>query len=140
MSVARPNFLDAYNAVEVPAPMLSMDAIDEQVAEVSNTFFDNVRDSLDLSYRSLEHLFEIEYKMLVPSYPSGTAAEHMVLASDDYLKLFQRRGGQALASVLYTRDDFNYQIAHFAKFPLLAKTEEEIRAFQLMERIEIGLE
>ena len=140
MSVARPDFLDAYTAVEVPAPMRSMDAIDEQVAEVSNTFFDEIRDSLDLSYRSLQHLFEIEHKMLVPPYPRGTAPEHTVRASDDYLKVFQRRGGQALASVLYMRDDANFQIAHFSKFSLLPQTEEEIRAFQHMERIEIGLE
>lgn len=140
MSVERPDFLNAYTAVEVPAPTLSMDAIDEQVGEVSDKFFDDVRDSLDLSYRSLGHLFEIDYKMLVPSYPLGTAAEHMVQASDDYLKRFMRRGGQTLASVLYTRDDFNYQIAHFAKFPLLSKTEADIRSFQQLERIELGLE
>ena len=113
MSVARPDFLDAYTAVEVPAPMRSMDAIDEQVTEVSNTFFDELRDSLDLSYRSLQHLFEIEHKMLVPPLQANAAPEHIVQASDDYLKVFQRRGGQALASVLYTRDDANFQIVHY---------------------------
>ena len=140
MSVERPDFLKAYDAVEVPTTMHSMDAIDEQVRDTSDAFFEAIRDSLDLSSRSLVHLFEIDYRMLVPMYGEGTPAQEKVIASDDYIRVFRRRGGQTLASIMYTRDDPNYQDAHFAKYPLRPVTIEQIRAFQKMERIELGLE
>lgn len=140
MSVERPDFLVAYNAVEVPNTMHSMDAIDEEVREVADAFFEKVSSSLDLSPRTLGHLFEIEYRMLVRDYPTGARPEDMVRGSDDYVQRFRRQGGQTLASVMYTRDDANFQDAHFAKYSLSPRTIDDIRSFQHLERIEFGLE
>ena len=140
MSVERPDFLEAYTAVEVQGVMRSMDATDTLVVAVSNTFFTAIRTSLDISPRSLSHLFEIEQKALTPIYPEERSPEHMVRTSDEYIRKFKRRGGQTLASILYTRDDFNYQDVHFAKYPLLPITEEEIRTFQHLELVEDGIE
>lgn len=140
MSIERPDFLVAYNAVEVPETMHSMDAIDEQVRVASDTFFENVSNSLDLSPRTLGHLFEIEYRMLVRDYPTGARPEDMVRGSDDYVRKFKRQGGQTLAAIIYTRDDNNFQDAHFAKYSLRPKTVDDIRSFQHLERIEFGIE
>ncbi len=140
MSVERPDFLVAYKAVEVPDTMRSMDAIDEEVRGVSDAFFEAIGNSLDLSPRTLGGLFEIEYRMLVRDYPTGARPEDMIRGSDDYIRKFKRQGGQTLASVMYTRDDVNYQDAHFAKYSLRPKTIADIRSFQQFERIENGLE
>lgn len=140
MSVERPDFLVAYNAVEVPDTMHSMDAIDEEVRIASDTFFENISNSLDLSPRTLEHLFEIEYRMQVRDYPTGARPEDMVRGSDDYVRKFKRQGGQTLAAIMYTRDDNNFQDAHFAKYSLRPKTVDDIRSFQHLERIEFGIE
>jgi hypothetical protein len=136
----RPDFLSAYNAVEVPAPLLSMDAIDEQVRETTDTFFDSVIRSLDLSPLVMGNFFEIKWKTLTPMYEDSVPYESRVHGTDDYIQMLRKQGSQTLAAVMYTRDDFNYQIAHFAKYPLLAKTEKEIRELQRLERIVSGLE
>lgn len=140
MSAERPDFLVAYNAVEVPDTMHSMDANDEEVRAASEKFFEAVSSSLDLSPRTLGHLFEIEYRMLVRDSPSGAHPEDMIRGSDDYVQRFRRQGGQTLAAIMYTRDDPNYQDAHFAKYSLRPKTIDDIRSFQQLERIEFGLE
>ncbi|MGV9002329.1 MAG: hypothetical protein ACOH18_05245 [Candidatus Saccharimonadaceae bacterium] len=134
------DLLKDYSEVVVPKPMHSIDAIDERVSRITDAFFKDIRTSLYLEYRSLGYLFEIDYQMLVPSYPIDTPYEEMVRATNDYLQTLKRRGGQTLAAVLYTRTDFNQQIVHFSKFPLLPETVEDIRAFQLLERIELGEE
>lgn len=135
-NVVRPDFLEAYNAVVVPEPLVSMDAIDEHVHATADRFFAEVRTALDLGSHTVATFFEIEDKMLVT--PHGPEKE--VRGSDDFMHLFQRRGGQAIASVLYQRDSFNFQIAQFAKYPLLPRTIEEIREFQRLEQIIHGLE
>lgn len=136
----RPDFLVAYNAVEAPDTMVSQDAVDPQVNETVDTFFEAVYSSLDLSPRTLGHFFEREGKMLVPRYENDITSSERVYATDDYQERFRRRGHQILAAVTYIRDDFNYQIAHFSKFPLTPPTEKAIRDLQQMERIEFGLE
>lgn len=140
MTHEQPDFIEAYNAVRVPDVLHSMDAIDEAVKEASDTFFGDIRDSFDLTDHAAFHLFEIQHKMLVPAYPDGTPASERVLASDDYIRTFRRQGGQAIAAVLYTRTDTNYQDAHFSKYPLLPETEAEIRTFHRLDRIVLGLE
>lgn len=136
----RPDFLVAYNAVEVPDVLVSQDAIDEHVREVANDFFEAVYSSLDLSPRTLGGFFEREYKMLVPHHAPPVSSAERVTATDDYQERFRRVGGQILASVTYVRSDSNYQYAHFSKFPILPRTEDDIRAYQQLERIELGLE
>lgn len=140
MSVERPDFLTEYNKVVVPEPILSMDSLDEGVNKAETKFLDEIMDSLDVGNLTLDHFFEIDIKMLVPPFQTGVSLEKQRLESDDYIKVFKKRGSQVLASVVYFRDDFNYQITHFAKYPLLSKTEQEIRELQRLERIQHGLE
>lgn len=134
--VERPDFLVAYNAVEVPATRVSADAIDEHVYELERCFMGEIRASLDLSDFALEHFFVEERSLLVrPEH-----AEQGYFDTDDYQLRYRKCGQQILASVTYTRDDFNYQVAHFAKYPLTDHTVESIRELQRIERIVAGLE
>ncbi len=135
-AVERPDFLVAYNAVEVPATILSQDAIDEEVNTIKENFFAEIRDSLDLSPRTLEHFFDVERRLIVRQ----SHAEQGYFGTDDYQTHFRRTGHQILASVTYMRDDFNYQVAHFAKHTLLEDTVSGIRELQQLERIEFGIE
>jgi len=132
----RPDFLVAYNAVEVPPTLLSQDAIDEDVHLVYRTFFGAIRDSLDLSPRTLTHFFQIERRLVI----TQEHADAGYFGTEDYQTRFRKTGQQILASVTYERDDLNYQIAHFAKYPLLEGTVRSIRELQQLERIELGLE
>jgi hypothetical protein len=132
----RPDFLVAYNAVEVPPTIVSQDAIDEQVRLAEEIFFAAIQASLDLSPRTVGVFFEIERRLLVRQ----AHAEEGYFGTDDYQHRFRKSGQQILASVTYIRDDLNYQIAHFAKYPLLQGTEHGIRELQRLERIEFGIE
>ena len=132
----RPDFINAYNAVQVPETLVSMDAIDEQVRSTQDSFFAAISDSLDLSSRTVGHFFEIERRLLLRD-------EHVqegYYGTDDYQERFRKTGQQILASVTYIRDDWNYQVAHFAKYPLLEGTVRNIRELQQLERIEFGIE
>ncbi len=136
----RPNFVDAYNAVEVPAPLLSTDAIDEHVTLTTNRFFDAIMESLDLSPLAMQYALEFKWKTLTPMYEDSVPYEQRVHGTDDYIQMLRKQGSQTLAAVMYTRDDFNYQIAHYTKYPLLSKTEAELRELHRLERIISGLE
>lgn len=136
MSVERPDFLTAYNAVEVPDPLVTIDAGNEEVHGIATDFFESIQSSLDLSPRSLEGFFEYDLKMLAPLI----ASKHEYQESDDYIRTFRKKGGQALAAVMYMRDDFNNQITHFSKYRLRSSTITTIRELQHLERIEAGLE
>lgn len=136
MSGERPDFLKVYNAIKVPAPLISMDAGDRLVSTKVEAFFKAVQDSLDLSPRSLEGFFEYDDKMLVPRVVS----KHEYQESNDYVHQFKRKGSQVIAAVTYTRDDFNAQITQFSKYSLLTPTVVTIRELQHLERIEAGLE
>lgn len=136
----RPDFLIAYNAVEVPPTMRVQDAIDEQLRTTTDTFFENIYSSLDLSPRTLGGFFEFKFNTLVPLYEDDRPDSDKVRVTDDMVHSFRRKGSQALAAVMSIRDDPNYTIAHFAKYPLLPQTEDLIRDLQRLERIELGLE
>lgn len=136
----RPDFIDAYNGVVVPETVVSMDAIDGQVSETMSTFFDEIIDSLDLSPLALDASFERDRKMIIPSYGPTFIPEKNVYATDDFIELFRMKGRQVLAAVTLMRDDYNYQIAHFSKYPLLSQTEATIRELQRVDGIIGGLE
>lgn len=136
MTLKRPDFLIAYNHVPVPETMLSMDANNEQVHASADQFFEDIMNSLDLGRRTLGDFFEINYRMLIPTIKRRRALRE----TDEYTQFLQKTGSQTLAAVLYRRDDFNYQIAHFAKFPLLPKTVAEIRELQQFDRFEDNIE
>ena len=136
MSGERPDFLEVYNAIEVPDPLVTMDASDPIVSKTVDTFFEAVQDSLDVSPRSLAGFFEYDYQMLVPM----TVAKHEYRETNDFIQIFRKKGYQVLAAVTYTRDDFNAQITQFSKYPLLPPTVVTIRELQHLERIEAGLE
>lgn len=139
-AVNRPDFLVTYTAIEVPAPILSMDATDPKVVQTTDAFFGEVIDSLDLSPRTRGEFFEIAWKTLTPMYQDEVPEGERIRGTDDYIQSFRRKGHQALASVLYMRDDMNHQVAHFAKYDLEASTIAFIRDLQHLERIEVGLE
>lgn len=134
------DFLELYEAVEVPDPVLTIDAIDPLAIETTEAFFRNIQNSLQLGAGSLDLFFERDMAMLVPAYEIGTPSSERVRATDDFLAVFKKRGQQVIASVLAVRDDFNYQVTHFTKYPLLPQTIEDIRELQRFERINHGLE
>lgn len=136
MSAERPDFIDAYNAVEVPDPMVTQDASDSYVSDTVNAYFEAVQNSLGLGARSLGGFFEYDYKMLAPLIRSGREYPD----TNDFIQIFRKKGYQVLAAVTYMRDDFNAQITQFAKYPLLDPTITTIRELQHLERIEDGLE
>ena len=122
----RPDFLEAYNAIEVPSPLLATKVLNDHVTITANNFFAAVEASLDMSPRTMAHFF--------------TYSEEGNFAEGEYRKRFRRRGGQTLASLVYTHDIPRRHVAYFATYPLLATTEADIRAYQQMERIEFGLD
>lgn len=123
MSVERPDFLQAYEAVEVPKPLNLERAREGEARETVEHFFETIETSLDLSQRSLANLFEYS----------------TVEAGLSYQKTFQRMGGQAIASVLYVHRAQRERL-FFSKARLEEPTIDDIRAFQLFERLESGIE
>ncbi len=102
-----------------------MDAIDERVVEAENTFFQEVTDSLQLSKLALSTFCNMRHRMLVPlDYDKPLA--RMVRGSDDIVSELWFEGVQPLAAVMKVRDERNWQVASFSKYPLLPKTLEAI--------------
>lgn len=123
------DFVARFNAVEVPAPIRTMDAIDERVAEAREAFFDRILTALELSHLAIVASLERDTRMLVPPDQSRR--------SEDYIDELRLKGVQPLASVLRIRDDVNYQVAFFNKYPL---TPHAITTFREIEEIEKRLE
>lgn len=120
------HFPESYDAVRVPDPIRSMDAIDQAVVAAEEQFFAEIRDSLQITYLALSSFCKINHRMLVPMHRPALSFVDQPRESDDSLSEFWLEGVQPLATVLKTRDDWNWQVASFAKFPLLPRTIEVI--------------
>ena len=129
MSLERPDFMESFNAVEVPPTMIVQDEFD--AAQYQRDFLKEIQDSLVLSDRALGAFFDEETKLLLP-YAKQEALRRgeSGMMTDDYITLFRHRGRHALASVMLIRDDFNYTVVHFAKYPILPPIEACIRNYQ----------
>ncbi|UTX51225.1 hypothetical protein KI440_03385 [Candidatus Saccharibacteria bacterium TM7i] len=139
MNPERPDFMRAFEAVEVPPTVVLQDAI--EASALQEAYLSNIQNSLDLSPRTLAYFFEYETKLLLPSAKEEALRRGETgIMTDDYITLFRRRGHQVLASVMLIRDDFNYSVVHFAKHPITEWAAESIRELQLLERLEAGLE
>lgn len=140
MSVERADFLLAFNAVEVPAPILTTDVIDTQAIAATNTFFQDVERSLDLGPRTLDAFFERDIVILTSAAEPKPLSSEYVRPEDDYMAMYKKCGGQVIASVLFLRNDLRHQIAHFTKYQLLPATVDEIRELQYFDDVTHGLE
>ena len=123
MSVERPDFLQAYEAVVVPRALNLEKAQEGEADRAAEHFFETIEASLDLSRRSLAELFEYS------TVEAGLA----------YQKTFQRVGDQAIASVLFAHRGQRHRL-FFSKSPLEQSTIDDIHAFQILERLEWGIE
>jgi len=120
--MASPDFITRYNEVEVPETLRTMDGDNKHVAETTNDFFDRVRASLSLSYLALTHLVEVDSRMIVRPWQSG---------SDDFIEELWLKDRQLMATAVRIRDQTNFQVTHFAKYPLMPRSIDAIE-----ERIE----
>jgi len=137
MSVDRPNFMKAYDAVEVPAPIFFKRTQETQVNVISGAFFDAIQSSLDLGSHSLDTFFEMEIQGVEPLDFALPDPDH---EAQELIHSFRRKGGQTLAAVLYTQGDAHYKIAHFTKYPIHPDMETEIHVMQNVERTVDGLQ
>lgn len=119
--------LARYDQVTVPESLRTMDPIGDMsedgkynVIETTHDFFDRIMASLQLSRRALAHVLEFESRMLVPLDRSR--------ASDDIVTELRVKYVQTIATTLRTRDDWNWQVTHFAKYPLIPRATRAIAA------------
>jgi len=133
MSVERPYFLEAYNAVEVPRTIRTVDEMgdnsvdDVVVRETIETFFAQTVEAFGLGYLAMQRCFFIDSRMI----SQGTTGA----ASDDFIETLEIQDRQIIASAIRIRDQWNYQVTHFAKYPLTATTLEVIREFGVVDEI-----
>ncbi len=136
MNVDRPDFLEAYNAVEVPAPIVSTESPDEEADEAVDTFFRSVQSALGLGDLTYSELFERVTRPI--SNASEIQQRHEV--QSDSLEVFRRRGGQVIASVLRISEAPESQTIRFAKYEPTKETQQMIRDLQYLIDINHGLE
>ena len=115
-----------YSEVEVPAPLRTMDAADKHVAETTNNFFDRVQASLSLSYLALSSCVEIDSRMIVRAGQTG---------SDDFIEELWLKDRQLMATAVRIRDETNFQVTHFAKYPLAPESVEMLDELTMLEQI-----
>lgn len=130
----RPTFLTLYNTVEVPEPLVMMDAADERASYEEARFFQRVSRSLQLSHFALESFFQTNVRMLVPAQ-GHTFARGDRRESDDVLHELWADDIQPLATVLRVRDGRSSHVAVFSKFPLLPRTIEVVREMHAIDEI-----
>ena len=127
-------FPASYNAVAVPEPIRTMDADDERVVEAESNFFEAIADSLQLSHFALASLCRLQRRMLVPSEGLGFTRGDL-REPDDSINELWVDGVQPLATVLKTRDDTDWQVASFTKYPLLPQTIHIVGEFESIDDI-----
>lgn len=128
------DFQQSYEAVAIPAPIRSMDAIDERVVAAEEHFLQEVSDSLQLSKLALSTFCSIRHRMLVPlDYQHSQARS--VRASDDILSELWFSDVQPLATVMKVRDGHNWQVANFSKYPLLPHTVSVITNIEAIDDV-----
>lgn len=131
MSQEYPDFLRSFNSVEVPLTVVLQDAVEATALQLA--YLENIQDSLQLSSRALSSFFEYETRLLIPATQEAALARgESGIMTDDYTRLFRQKGRQALASVTLIRDDFNYSIVHFAKYPLSEGSVESLRSIHVL--------
>ncbi len=133
-----PDFIEAFNAVEVPPATVFQDAVDAE--DLKRAYLEDIKNSLDLSPRTLDAFFKQETKLLFPlDREDAIRRGESGIMTDDSITLLRYCGRQALASVMLIRDDYNYSVLHCAKYPIIERVAQDIRAYQHLERIEAGL-
>ena len=105
------SYNERYNAVPVPAPIRTIDSIDERLEEVEHDFFNRIIASFRLAEQVISSTFQKDYRILSHQ---GNRDYSVDMTSELWL-----RGVQPLGLVLKTRDDSKFQVASFAKMPLV---------------------
>lgn len=136
MSIERRDFTEVYDAIQVPSPLKTASAKDPELLAVEKQFFQEVQDSLSLKIRSLLYYFRYTTYTLAPR-----STDHESISLDDSIRIFRLRGGQALASALYHRNEVSgdkSQTTHFTKYALHPETVEAIDDIRKLGRILYG--
>lgn len=139
MNAQPPDFPLAFAEIETPEPIITSRLDTHIIKRAENTFFRAVMTSLNLQYRTVAHQFE--YTSMLPG------AKHEIEGSpevgdrsyDMMMRVFRRRGGQALASVLHVYGGDAFERAYFQKYPVQPETILAVRDLREIERFEFGL-
>jgi len=127
------DFVKRFEAVEVPTTLRTIDEMgdnsegDTSVRETIRGFFDRTVAAFELSHLAMQSCFEINTAMLIPS------TEHTY--SDDFIETLEIKDVQLIASAVRKRDEWNYQVTHFAKYPLTPRSVRVIKEFEMIEGI-----
>lgn len=119
--MAERDFIERYNRVPVPESLRTIDmagdmsADDRSVLERVDSFFEEVAGAFSFTDIARASLLEVNHRMLVP-------LDGSLRATDDQIDELWIRNIQPLATVLRTRDEWNWQVAQFSKYPLLPRT------------------
>lgn len=112
----------------VPVPKGFRHDLSENVDAVQTDFFLEIITALDLGHQALGY-FDVRDRMLLPI----THSQLRRPGSDDYLHELLLGNAQTLALTLRTRDQFNYEVAHFSKIPLQQTTLDWIQSLEAGE-------
>jgi hypothetical protein len=105
------SYIDRYAAVPVPLPIRTIDSIDARLEETEHDFFNRIIASFKLAEHVVSSTFQRQYRIVSDR---GNVAYSCDMTSELWLE-----GVQPLGLVLKTRDDSNFQVASFAKMPLV---------------------
>lgn len=118
------SLLKKWESIEVPSTYVTGPDLeaDEQLKAMEARFFNDVRLAINLGSRALTAgIITVEYRNIL------STKDHI---TDDKVQMWHLNGFQPLALSLRTRNDPNYIVAQFAKFPLLDESVERILKFQ----------
>lgn len=99
-----------------------------EIGRITDDYFDRTITALRLSNRALQSFFEIQHRTLGEEEPGG-----LLRVSDDFDTSLWLKGVQPLASVRNVRDDPNFQVILFAKYPLLNTAEIALQSIIELE-------
>lgn len=105
-------FIDAYNAIVPPVTLEVSTGPEETVAihEKTAEYFNSIREALGFQAVRFDHLF--------PLQPLATSKGIGYPQHDTELYTYRFCGYQTLAVSYDERDDYNYHVVSFLKFPL----------------------
>lgn len=140
----RPDFVETYNAVQVPGVLQTIDAMSPEFAQAEQDFFDRIRASFALSSRALDMVVQPHYHNMVVLFEDPVSGYNplqpeAIRPTESYIETLDIEDVQTIASVIRTRNAFNHQVAVFAKYPLSDRAITIVRELQMGEDIIHGL-
>jgi hypothetical protein len=117
-----PDFIQQFNIVKVPEIEQTIDDATGPWAEIEQDYFNRIIASFKMSQHAIGVTFDIDRRMLVPA--------DMSRASNDFISELWVKDRQPIATTLRVRNELNYQVVLFNKYPLLPSTIETIEAIK----------